>query len=395
MSRYIKKCTIPNRMIPKQKNDLKKDTKAGYCILPKNFVINNKYKIIKKLGQGGFSIVYLVENITTHDYFAIKISISKEKREDKYNEVGNEVAKFALVQDSEYFVQMIDSFDFSNNRMIYKCIVMELVGCNVLQIIQKYEYKGLPNILVKNILREVTLGLQFLNSKNLGHFDLKPENICLAMSPADAKKFGDESKDHESQCEFFKNVSCDIKIKIIDLGGIIDTTTNLEYLPTTLEYIAYEGLIKGNNKTYDNNYHMFSLGCILYELITGNMLIKLKQGKYHNIVEHIHQIRRFFSSEVLTIVDTIIGVNSEIETERGKFDLCTKITMETQNNMLIPEDLKLLNDLLINMLCPNPETRIKPAEILTSEWLNTSIDLHYKYLKYKDKYLKLKNILST
>jgi hypothetical protein len=47
------------------------------------------------------------------------------------------------------------------------------------------------------------------------------------------------------------------------------------------------------------------------------------------------------------------------------------------------------------MLCPNPETRIKPAEILTSEWLNTSIDLHYKYLKYKDKYLKLKNILST
>ena len=367
MSRYDKICTIPNRIIKKDKINRSKDKSEGYCVLDNGYIINSKYKVIKRLGQGGYSIVYLVENILTNEYFAIKTSISKETRENKYNEVGNEIAKFELVQGSEYFVQMIENFDLKYEGRTYKCIVMELVGCDILQIIKKYEYKGLPNFLAKNIIREVTKGLEFLNSKNLGHFDLKPENICLAISQADAKRFSMQSKSNELQCEFLKDVSCDIKIKIIDLGGILDTTTKIDFLPTTYEYRAYEGLIKGDPAFYDNNYHIFSLGSILFELITGYQLFY----DFKNKSDHIQQISEMFTEDELVSVDIKLGNKRK---NKSKNSLNSKIVEFTETNILDPNDLRLLDELLLKMLYPDPEFRIKPAGILSSNWLNDMTD---------------------
>jgi serine/threonine protein kinase len=383
MNRYNRTCIIPNIITNKQRRTAAENTQKGFCNLPKGYIINSRYTVKKILGEGGYSIVYLVEDNTTDNFFAMKISKSLERHKSSYNDTSSEIAKFALVSESEYFIQMIDNFDFLYNSLTYKCIVMELVGCDIFQIIKKYEYKGLPNFLAKNIIREVTKGLEFLNSKNLGHFDLKPENICLAISREDAIKFSElDDNDDRSQCEFLKDVSCDIKIKIIDLGGILDTTTEIDFLPTTVDYRAYEGILNEylidnqqieSNVMYDNNYHIFSLGCILFELITGNQLFR-NYRDYES--DHIHRIRQMYPDDQLALVDSTIGVIPNDISMMEKVSLNTILRYETDDYPLYDIDYTLLNELLLGMLTPNPLTRIKPADILTSRWLNDETDYY-------------------
>lgn len=54
-------------------------------------------------------------------------------------------------------------------------MVFEILGVNLLEVLKRYDYKGLPLDLVKEITRQVLMGLDFLNRIcNVIHTDLKP-----------------------------------------------------------------------------------------------------------------------------------------------------------------------------------------------------------------------------
>lgn len=65
------------------------------------------------------------------------------------------------------------------------CCVFELMGPNLLDIIQHYEYqhKRMPLGLIKQITKDVLIGLVYLhNYCKIIHTDLKPENIMLKLT---------------------------------------------------------------------------------------------------------------------------------------------------------------------------------------------------------------------
>uniref|UniRef100_A0A804RUY8 Protein kinase domain-containing protein n=1 Tax=Zea mays TaxID=4577 RepID=A0A804RUY8_MAIZE len=127
-------------------------------------------------------------------------------------------------------------------------IVTELLRANLYEF-QKYNqesgdevYFSLPRI--QAIARQCLEALVYLHHLNIVHCDLKPENILL-------KSY--------SRCE----------IKVIDLGSSCFLSDNLNLYVQSRSYRSPEVIL---GLPYDQKIDIWSLGCILSELYTGEVL---------------------------------------------------------------------------------------------------------------------------
>eukprot|EP00493_Phyllostaurus_siculus_P002418 UN02431 len=94
----------------------------------------------------------------------------------------------------------------------------------------------------RNILKQLTAGLQHLHDFNYVHRDIKPENIMLMD---------------------------DGTVKILDLGlscRLENMTDRKKTVCGTEGYLAPEIV---SQEGYDERVDIFSLGCVLYKMLTG------------------------------------------------------------------------------------------------------------------------------
>jgi len=62
-------------------------------------------------------------------------------------------------------------------------MVFEILGVNLLEIIKRYNYKGIPMHLARIISKQILIGLDFLHRFcGVIHTDLKPENVLLCLT---------------------------------------------------------------------------------------------------------------------------------------------------------------------------------------------------------------------
>ena len=67
-------------------------------------------------------------------------------------------------------------------------MAFEVLGKNLLSLIKKYDYRGIPMPVVRNITRQMLLGLDYMHRVcGIIHTDLKPENVVFALT--ERKKF--------------------------------------------------------------------------------------------------------------------------------------------------------------------------------------------------------------
>ncbi|CAM9692604.1 unnamed protein product [Chrysoparadoxa australica] len=84
-----------------------------------------------------------------------------------------------------HVVQLLDSFEHVGRHGRHVCMVFEMMGCNLLSVIKRYQYHGVPIPIVKSFARQMCQGLAFLHSMcSIIHTDLKPENVLLDMPPS-------------------------------------------------------------------------------------------------------------------------------------------------------------------------------------------------------------------
>ncbi|KAF8677377.1 CMGC SRPK protein kinase [Rhizoctonia solani] len=153
----------------------------------------HRYRIVRKLGWGHFSTVWLAHDIQTDSHVALKFV----KSAPRYSQTAaDEVALLQHIVDArdeahpgrDRLVTFLDSFTHTNARtaQVHHCIAFEPLGMNLLQLLQQPDYKhhGVPVPFVKQITRQVLHGLDYLHRVcELIHTDLKPENILLRIAP--------------------------------------------------------------------------------------------------------------------------------------------------------------------------------------------------------------------
>jgi len=189
---------------------------GGYHPVKVGEVYNQRYVVIKKLGWGHFSTVWMVKDrkvIATaaslqtkgqNQFFALKVQKSAEhyteaamdevelldcvasvrkKSEASANVAtvdGDGVTAAQIVEHSAHVAILHDSFFHTGPNGRHMCMVFTMLGCNLLGVIKSFNYRGIPVPVVKRMIRGICMGLDFLHRKcNIIHTDLKPENVLL------------------------------------------------------------------------------------------------------------------------------------------------------------------------------------------------------------------------
>lgn len=142
---------------------------------------NNRYCVLRKLGWGHFSTVWLAHDRHTDGLAALKI----QKSATHYTEAArDEIDMLAEIRDndaddSQCCCRLLDTFEHSGPHGRHVCMVFEVLGDNLLALIKHFRYRGIPLDVVRNITRHVLTGLDYL------HTCAPPAACCAAAhSPA-------------------------------------------------------------------------------------------------------------------------------------------------------------------------------------------------------------------
>jgi serine/threonine-protein kinase len=216
-------------------------------------MLNNRFKVDAKLGEGGFGAVYRGTQMATGRKVAIKLLHPEMTRDE------NLVARFkreGLVLCNLRDAHTITTYDFDQTPDGTLYIAMELLeGRSLHQVFHDEAPIGWQR--VTTILSMMCSSLAEAHAQGIVHRDLKPENVYLEKRP--------------NHPEFVKILDFGIA-KVMRGEGSVDPhapqLTATGQTLGTLEYMSPEQLM---GKQLDGRSDIYALGVLAYELLTGRL----------------------------------------------------------------------------------------------------------------------------
>ncbi|KAL4492880.1 hypothetical protein ABPG73_010429 [Tetrahymena malaccensis] len=212
-----------------------------------NRQIQEKYQNFKSLGQGAVSAIYYAENKLTNQPVAIKLvtkqKITNDKQENLYYQQELEITKAIIAKgNNENIVNILELIEGTNEYFI---VTEYYKDGDLFNLLERFSFKFSPDVAISFCI-SIANGLSFLHSSKICHRDLKPENILIAKQADDS-----------------------FLIKISDFGISKISEDMMKSTIGTITYMAPEIL---RCQPYDEKVDIWSFGCLIYEIFTGEQL---------------------------------------------------------------------------------------------------------------------------
>jgi eukaryotic-like serine/threonine-protein kinase len=219
-------------------------------IAPLRSALSGRYDIEREIGQGGFATVYLAMDLKHDRAVAIKVLRPFEADENWKRRFIQEIRLLARLQHPN-ILPLYDSGQ-AESLLYY---VMPYVKGETLSDRLRRE-RQLTIDAACGIAREIADALAYAHAENIVHRDIKPGNILLSDGHAVVADFG--------------------VARAIGLANLQDLTRTGDLVPGTPLYMGPEQLL-GDSAT-DNRSDIYSLGCVLFEMVTGIPPFAGRQG---------------------------------------------------------------------------------------------------------------------
>ncbi|KAJ9462788.1 Serine/threonine-protein kinase AFC2 [Diplonema papillatum] len=229
----------------------------------------NRWKILDLIGEGTFAKVIEAWDRKRHVYVAIKLvrGIEKYTRDAKF-----EIQILHKIKEDDrgdfYPTIKYRTYFYAQTRAsTHMCIVFPKLGFCLLDYLTRCGNFGVKE--VAHIAWQLGAALNYLHAHlRLIHTDLKPENILLEDPVETIDKMGNRRFD----------LPTNGKIRVIDFGGTTDSRHGRTTVVSTRHYRAPE-VILGCGWMWAAD--IWSVGCILVELLTGHLLYNTHDNKEH------------------------------------------------------------------------------------------------------------------
>lgn len=210
------------------------------------------YELLATVGRGAYSKVKLCKHVSGEEFVAKILPITKEVE----TEVRREIAILRRIV-HPHVVRLKEILQSSRN---YYIILEPVRGGDLCTLIMKDEHEnGMPEAQVAYLFEQILAGLMACHNAGVAHRDLKPENLLL--TPDGRVKITDFGLSRMSNH---------------DGGASVTAAEFATTLTGTLAYVAPEVL----GRHYDPfKADIWSLGCILYVMLTGKFPFGAASGK--------------------------------------------------------------------------------------------------------------------
>jgi len=247
-------------------------------------------------------------------------------------------------------------FDFRSHI----CMVFHKYGLSLFDFLKKNRYKPFSLTHVREFTRQLLDAVEYLHNLKLIHTDIKPENILLEDSSYSIEPYSSSTTIRIPKC---------LKIKLIDFGSAAFEHQSHATLVSTRHYRAPE-IILGLGWSFPCD--MWSIGCIIVELYTGDALFQT-----HENLEHLALMEQTLASPIPSHMiekcddqaKKYFDCNSRLvwpenEAQSSINHVENQISLKDLLSPTTTEEKILFYDLILRLLQYEPKKRLTAREAL-------------------------------
>lgn len=212
-------------------------------MIEKGQKINDRYEVIKSIGEGGMANVYLAYDTILDRRVAVKVLRGDLSNDEKF------VRRFqreALSASSLSHPNIVEMYDVGEDNGIYYIVMEYIEGVTLKQLIKKRGALTLSEAI--DIMLQITDGISQAHDSYIIHRDLKPQNIMIKE---------------------------DGTIKITDFGiAMALNSTQLTQTNSVMGSVHYLPPEQASGKGSTIRSDIYSMGILFYEILTGSLPFK-------------------------------------------------------------------------------------------------------------------------
>ncbi|MDD3822030.1 MAG: Stk1 family PASTA domain-containing Ser/Thr kinase [Bacilli bacterium] len=212
-------------------------------MISKGQKINDRYQVIRSIGEGGMANVYLAHDIILDRKVAVKVLRGDLASDDKF------VRRFqreALSASSLSHPNIVEMYDVGEDNGKYYLVMEYIEGKTLKQLLKRRGFLTIPEVV--DIMLQLTEGLAHAHDSYIVHRDIKPQNVLILENGL---------------------------VKLTDFGIAValnsSQLTQTNSVMGSVHYLPPEQA-SGRGSTIKSD--IYSLGIIMYELLTGKLPFK-------------------------------------------------------------------------------------------------------------------------